>query len=337
MESLILLAVVVIIGIPLVAIVALVRVGSLRKLVDSQYNENVRTVSNLNQEIADLRNSLAKVSSQLDWQKTAARGSAATDPEDSVQPAAVIVPPMEAPAAQPAQAAMYIHPQPVESVRPEVPESESAPEPAAHPAAVFSGDISESLPACDTQTASPSSQTEAPLAKNKQLRPVPHSVFESYEPLHAGPRRKSFAERLGDVLPLEEVLGMNLFAKIGMVLLVLGFALLGRVALIAMGAAGKVALIYAAGAALLGGGIWLERKERYRLIGRTGIGGGWALLFFTTYAIYHVPAMHLLSSQTMDCVLLLGISGRDGRSYAGEFSCRKVASILTFRSRTSSP
>ena len=173
MESLFLLAVVFIIGIPLVAIVALVRVGGLRKLVDSQYNETVRTVSNLNQEIADLRNSLAKVSSQLDWQKTAARGSEATGPEASVRPAAVIVPPMEISMAQPAQTAIYIHPQPVEPVRSELTESaspdpeqfhasvnaraltvefpstsstlstesESAPEPAAHPAAVFSADI----------------------------------------------------------------------------------------------------------------------------------------------------------------------------------------------------
>jgi hypothetical protein len=69
MESLILLAVVVIIGIPLVAIVALVRVGSLRKLVDSQCNENIRTVAELNRKIADLHNSLARVSSQLDSQK----------------------------------------------------------------------------------------------------------------------------------------------------------------------------------------------------------------------------------------------------------------------------
>ena len=329
MESLFLLAVVFIIGIPLVAIVALVRVGSLRKLIDSQYNENLRTVSKLNQEMADLRSSLARVSSELDRQKTAGPVTAATDPEASVQASALIVPTVGIAIAQADQTAIHIDPRPVAPVGPEVSEtasadpeqslapvtvraltvevrsivstlsaeSESEPEPTAHPAAVFSADISASLP-----------PSGAPPPKNEQLRPAPHSVFESYEPSHAKPPRKSFAERLRDVLPLEEVLGMNLFVKIGMVLLVLGFALLGRVALIAMGPAGKVALIYAAGAALLGGGIWLERKERYRLIGRTGIGGGWALLFFTTYAMYHVPAMHVLNSQTMDCVLLLGVA-----------------------------
>ena len=102
---------------------------------------------------------------------------------------------------------------------------------------------------------------------------------------------------------------MNLFAKIGIVLLVLGFALLGRVALISMGPAARVVLLYATAAAMLGGGIWLERRERYRLVGRAGIGGGWALLFFTTYAMHHVAAMTVLSSNLLDCTLMLGVAG----------------------------
>jgi hypothetical protein len=58
----------------------------------------------------------------------------------------------------------------------------------------------------------------------------------------ASPPRRSFIDRLRATLLLEDVLGMNLFAKIGIILLVLGFALLGRVALVAMGPKGKVAL-----------------------------------------------------------------------------------------------
>ncbi len=107
---------------------------------------------------------------------------------------------------------------------------------------------------------------------------------------------------------MEELLGLNLFAKIGIVLLVLGFALLGRMALLSMGPGQRVALIYAVSAALLGGGIWLERQERYRLLGRAGIGGGWALLFFTTYALHHVSAMAVLASNTVDCVLMLVVA-----------------------------
>jgi len=98
---------------------------------------------------------------------------------------------------------------------------------------------------------------------------------------------------------------MNLFAKIGIVLLVLGVALLGRMALVSMGPAARVALIYAIAGVMLGGGIWLENRDRYRLVGRTGIGGGWALLFFTTYAMHHVSAMAVLASNTIDCLLML--------------------------------
>ena len=122
------------------------------------------------------------------------------------------------------------------------------------------------------------------------------------------PPSKSIAEHLRSALPLEEVLGMTLFAKIGIVLLVLGFALLGRVALISMGPGPRVAMIYAVACVMLGGGIWLERNERYRLVGRTGIGGGWALLFFTTYAMNHVGAMAIISSNTLDCVLMLAVA-----------------------------
>lgn len=98
---------------------------------------------------------------------------------------------------------------------------------------------------------------------------------------------------------------MNLFAKVGIVLLVLGLALLGRIALIAMGPGLRVALIYAIATVMLGGGVWLERRERYRLLGRTGIGGGWALLFFTTYAMHHVVPMTVMRSNTLDSVLML--------------------------------
>jgi hypothetical protein len=129
--------------------------------------------------------------------------------------------------------------------------------------------------------------------------------FVSAEPK---PPRKSFAERLRATLPLEELLGMNLFAKIGIVMLVLGFAFLGQYAFTAMVAGARVALIYAVGAMMLGAGIRFEGKERYRLVSRAGIGGGWAMLFFTTYAMNHVTAMAVLGSNIIDCILMLAVA-----------------------------
>src|SRR5439155_9817685 len=72
--------------------------------------------------------------------------------------------------------------------------------------------------------------------------------------------------------------------------------------------AGKVLVGYLVGAGLLGSGIVFERRERYRILARAGIGGGWALLFFTTYAMYHVQAARVLSSQGLDLVLMLAVA-----------------------------
>jgi hypothetical protein len=139
-------------------------------------------------------------------------------------------------------------------------------------------------------------------------RPFVPAAPPLFANVDAGPPRKAWAERLRTTLPLEELLGMNLFAKLGIVLLVLGFAFLGRMAMVAMGPGARDAVIYGIAAAMLGGGIWLENRERYRIVGRAGIGGGWALLFFTTYALNHVAPMRVMNSITLDCILMLAIA-----------------------------
>ena len=86
----------------------------------------------------------------------------------------------------------------------------------------------EILPAAPVRTA------ERPANQPVPAAPVPASPpsFAAYQP--ATPRESIF-RRLKTNLPLEQFLGMNLFAKVGIVLLVLGLALLGRMALIARG------------------------------------------------------------------------------------------------------
>ena len=51
--------------------------------------------------------------------------------------------------------------------------------------------------------------------------------------------------------------------------------------------------------------MWLERKATYRIFARAGIGGGWALAFFTTFAMHHIPAARVLDSLVADLVLML--------------------------------
>ena len=115
----------------------------------------------------------------------------------------------------------------------------------------------------------------------------------------------SLVERFKSALDVEETLGTDWLNKLGIVILVLGVAFFLAYQLKTLGPGGKVLVGYVVSAVMLGIGIWSERHDRYRILARAGIGGGWALLFFTTYAMYHVPAAQVLSSPVVDLVLML--------------------------------
>ena len=106
------------------------------------------------------------------------------------------------------------------------------------------------------------------------------------------------------VFALEEVLGTNWLNKIGIVLIVLAVAYFGIKELGHLGPLGKVVLSYAISLGLLVGGIYLEKLARYRVFSYAFIGGGWALLFWTTYALNHVEAMRVMDSVAADLILM---------------------------------
>ena len=108
---------------------------------------------------------------------------------------------------------------------------------------------------------------------------------------------------------IEETVGTNWLPKVGIVLTVLAIARFGIYEFGQIGPFGKVVLSSVLGAVLLIAGILFEMRERYRILGRTGIGGGWAVLFFTSYAVNHVTAMRVLESATADSVLMLIVAG----------------------------
>ena len=109
----------------------------------------------------------------------------------------------------------------------------------------------------------------------------------------------------GGFFALEERLGANWLNKLGIAILVVGLAFFLAYKLQTWGPEGKVLCGFAVSFALLAGGVWLERKATYRIFARGGIGGGWALTFFTTYAMYHVSAAKVLQSLVLDLVLML--------------------------------
>ena len=110
------------------------------------------------------------------------------------------------------------------------------------------------------------------------------------------------------VSAFEELLGTHWLNKIGIVLIVIGVAYFGIKELGQLGPRGRDMLSYAVSLSFLGLGIFLEKRDRYRIFSYALIGGGWALLFFTTYALNHVQPMRVVESETFDLVLMLAVA-----------------------------
>jgi uncharacterized membrane protein len=143
----------------------------------------------------------------------------------------------------------------------------------------------------------------------KPQPPAPPSAARISTPAAASLRysapQPSLAQKIKKVSALEETVGRDWLNKLGIVILVLGVAFFGIYEFSTMGAAGKAAISFATAVSMLIGGVVFEKRESYRLLGRTLIGGGWALLFFTSYGIHHVAAMRILDSLSLDSLLML--------------------------------
>ena len=162
-----------------------------------------------------------------------------------------------------------------------------------------------------TRPADPALRGKTPDSSSIPQWPIPPTIKPisvrepSFGAIKATP---SLTDRVRKSLDVEEVLGTNWLNKLGIVILVLGVAFFLAYQLKTLGPPGKVLVGLLSGGALLGAGVWFERGDRYRVLARAGIGGGWAILFFTTYAIYHVPAAKILSSEITDLVLMLAVA-----------------------------
>jgi uncharacterized membrane protein len=198
-----------------------------------------------------------------------------------------------------AQAPAAVPPQPVPApVRPaETQQPAAAAHAPAPPIAAFT--LAATVPSATVQP-TPSIQPPPP----EQPKPwipapaAPRQFFDQQEPA----TEPSAAARF---FSLEERLGANWLNKLGIAILVIGLAFFLALKLETWGPGGKVLCGFAVSLALLAGGVWLERMATYRIFARAGIGGGWALAFFTTFALHHIPAAHVLDSLAADLVLML--------------------------------
>ncbi len=103
------------------------------------------------------------------------------------------------------------------------------------------------------------------------------------------------------------MLGSNWLSKIGVAILVLGIAFFLAWQLRELGPAGKIVVGTVVAAALLGAGIWGERSDRYRILARASLAGGWSLLFFVAYAAHHIPAARVIASPLAGFVVMLAV------------------------------
>jgi len=108
---------------------------------------------------------------------------------------------------------------------------------------------------------------------------------------------------------MEEAVGTNWLPKIGTILVVIGAGLFLASRWEHMSALMRIALFYFVGGGLLAAGIYWERKENFKVLGRVLIGGGWAILYITTAAAYHWRPARILDSVVVDLFLLLLVAG----------------------------
>ena len=175
-------------------------------------------------------------------------------------------------------------PPPVPVVRPAPPPPKPAPPvPVAAP------------PAPDAQPSVPDPRPPAP-----DPRPL------APDPRPPAPRSPSVPVRTSE--EWEALVGGNWLNKMGVFIVVVGLAFGLDYAYTRLGPAGRVGLSLAAAFAMLAAGVVFERRERYQTFALGLIGGGWAALYTTVYAMHAVTAARVIESPLLAAVLLLAVA-----------------------------
>ncbi len=103
---------------------------------------------------------------------------------------------------------------------------------------------------------------------------------------------------------MEINLGKFWLNKIGMIVFSIGVAFLLTYTLTRIGPVAKILLGYLIAVALFICGIKFESKVKFVNYGRVLLGGSWAIIYFTTYAMYHFEASKIINSQILALFLL---------------------------------
>ncbi len=99
----------------------------------------------------------------------------------------------------------------------------------------------------------------------------------------------------------------NWFNKIGALSLVMGLVFFISYTFQYIGPAGKIVIGYVAGLALLGLGFFLNKK--YKNYSQIILAIGWAAIYFTTFATYHIKASQIIYNFNVNLILLFLVVG----------------------------
>ena len=121
----------------------------------------------------------------------------------------------------------------------------------------------------------------------------------------------TLGERLRRMLGDEEwetLVGGSLLNKLGALVLVIGIALFLGFSFAHMTPMGRASIAFAVSVAVLGAGVWTERRERYRVFARGLIGAGWAGLYATAYAAYSIPEARVFENPFAGSLGMLAVA-----------------------------
>jgi hypothetical protein len=104
---------------------------------------------------------------------------------------------------------------------------------------------------------------------------------------------------------VEDFLGTQLFLKAGVAILVIGVVFAMGLVFQKLGPAGKLAMGYLGGLAMLAGGLFAERRPAYQTFGRAIIAGAWGILYFVTYAGGFIEASKVFTREPVAIAALL--------------------------------
>jgi hypothetical protein len=168
-----------------------------------------------------------------------------------------------------------------------------------------------------------SERSEAPpsMVPSHEPTPAPIPVFTAPEWAPQPTWLDQLRESLGGQ-EWEAVVGGNWLNKLGVLVLVIGVALLLSYEFTRVGPGGRVATGIGVSLTMLIGGVLIERRRGYAIFARGLIGGGWAALYFTTYAMHALPAARVIRDPYLATALLLAVA------------CGMISHSLRYKSQT---